>query len=1040
MLRSSRFGLPFLLLGFLSAIAAAPSTAQAQTTATLAGVVEDATSGRLPGVAVSLTEGATNVVRTAQTDAAGRFVIAGLPAGDYNIRATLPGFAAYTRSGLRLSVAEQSAVTITMRAAGTEQVTVQAETPSLNLRSGELSFLVDRRAIDRLPVNGRNFTDLVGLQPGVSVFPHRDNGSVVAHGLAMSVNGQDPRANVYLLDGTLLNDFTNGPAGSAAGTALGMETVREFRVETNSYSAEFGRNVGGQINAITKSGTNMFGGSAFEYYRNDALDARNYFDGDTKPDFARHQFGGTVGGPLQRDRMFFFAGYEGLREHLGRTIVTTVPDDNARLGMLPTGTVTIDPAIQPYLNEFPRANGENLGGGLARYTFPFAQVLDQQFVQARLDAVPGPGAQLFGRYSFDNADQTLPTDYPQFPRAFVSRNQFTTVEFRKVLTNATVHTARLGYSRTSIGQTVDANTSQPLPVFVPGRPMLGAIDIGGFPRFGTQASADVELRQNVISGQYDLAWTRGRHLVKGGALIEHYQDDEYNPTFSLGIFRFANLSNFLRNVPAQFIGLTPEGDLRRHWDWTLYGVYVQDDVQAAKNVTINLGLRYEGSTLPVDTGGRDINMPDLLAASPTVGPLYRNPGASLSPRLGVAWDVPGRRNTVVRGGYGLYYNTNNQQNLIVTITNPPATPRVVIANPTFPVPPFERASGISVRPIQYDVEWPRVHTWNVNVQRALAADWTLMVGYAGARGQHLWRNSDVNIPTPALLADGTPFFAAGLTRPNRNYSAIELKSSDGDSWYRALIVDLRKQWSHGLHVQSSYTWSRAEDTTQNSTFFSDSTTATTSAMPEFIADYNKGLSDFNAEHNWILNGVWELPKMNTDSGAVNAIINGWRLAGIVRMRSGNPLTPMLQTNRSRSLWAPSLGPGTGPDRPSYAPGRGPSGAVTGDPDRWFDPAAFVLPAAGTFGNVGRNELIGPDLRTMDLSVSRDLAVPSLGSRSRLELRLEVFNLFNRANFGPPSLIAFAGTADGEAPLASFGQIRTTVTSARQVQLGIRLTF
>jgi hypothetical protein len=1025
---------------FLAFLAFVPLAAHAQTTATLAGVVQDATGGRLPHVPVSLTETATNVVRTTQTDAGGRFVIAALPAGEYNLTATLSGFATYTRAGLRLTVGQQSSIAITMQAAGTETVTVQADTPSLNFRSAELSFLVDRRAIDRLPVNGRNFTDLVGLQPGVSVFAHRDNGSVVAHGLAMSVNGQDPRANVYLLDGTLLNDFTNGPAGSAAGTALGMETVREFRVETNSYSAEFGRNVGGQINAITKSGTNMLSGSAFEYYRNDALDARNYFDGDTKPDFTRHQFGGTAGGPIQKDKLFFFVGYEGLREHLGRTIVTTVPDDNARLGILPGGTVTVDSQVQPFLNEFPRANGENLGGGLARYTFPFAQKLDERFVQARVDAVPRPGAQLFARYTFDDANQTLPTDYPQVPRAFVSQNHFTTVEYRQALSNATVHTGRFGYSRTSIGQTVEANTSQPLPVFVPGRALMGAIDIGGFPRFGTQSSVDVQLRQNVISGQYDLTWTRGRHLVKSGALVEHYQDDEYNPTFSLGIFRFANLSSFLRNVPAQFIGLTPEGDLQRHWDWTLYGVYVQDDVQAAKNVTLNLGLRYEGSTLPVDTGGRDINMPDLLAPAPTVGPLYRNPGGAFSPRLGVAWDVLGRQTTVVRGGYGLYYNTNNQQNLIVTITNPPATPRVVIANPTFPVPPFERASGISVRPIQYDVEWPRVHQWNVNVQHALTADWTVMVGYAGARGQHLWRNSDVNIPEPAILADGTPFFAAGLSRPNRNYSAIELKSSDGDSWYRALIVDIRKQWSRGLHVQSSYTWSRAEDTTQNATFFSDSTTATTSAMPEVIPDYNKGLADFHAEHNWIVTGIWEIPRLESSSHTLSAIANGWRVAAIMRMRSGNPLTPMLQTNRSRSLWSPSLGPGTGPDRPSYAPGRGPGDAVAGDPAQWFDPTAFVLQPAGTFGNVGRNELIGPNLRTVDLSVSRDLAVPRLGSGARLEFRLEIFNLFNRANFGPPSLIAFAGTTDGEAPLASFGQIRTTVTSARQTQLGIRLTF
>ena len=335
-----------------------PAIAAAQTTATLAGVVNDATGLPLHGVAITLTDAGTNVIRTARTNEGGRFVLAGLPAGDYSLRAEFAGFAPHIRQ-LRLTVAENVSVPITLSVTGADTVTVRGGAPAVNTRSGELSYLVDQRAIDWLPVNGRNFTDLVGLQPGVSIFPHRDNGSVVAHGLAMSVNGQDPRANVYLLDGTLLNDFTNGPAGSAAGTALGMDTVREFRVETNGYSAEFGRNVGGQINAITKSGTNSLTGSAFEYHRNEALDARNYFDVGPKPDFTRNQFGGTVGGPLRRDRLFLFVGYEGLRERLGRTIVTTVPDDNARLGVLPDGTVAIDPAIQPYLDEFPRANGEN---------------------------------------------------------------------------------------------------------------------------------------------------------------------------------------------------------------------------------------------------------------------------------------------------------------------------------------------------------------------------------------------------------------------------------------------------------------------------------------------------------------------------------------------------------------------------------------------------------------------------------------------------------------------------------------------------------
>ena len=1005
-----------------------PAFSSAQTTATLAGFVQDASGGRLPGVSIAVTSVNTGAVRHIVSDAEGRFALAGLPAGDYSVRAELQGFRPLVRSDVRLSVGEQASITLTLTPGAAEEVRVTGGTAQVNTRSSELSYLVDQRTIERIPINGRNFTDLMALQPNVTPFPHRDNGSVVAHGLAMSVNGVDPRANVYLLDGTLLNDFTNSPAGSAAGTALGMDTVREFRVETNAYSAEFGRMAGGQINVITKSGANDVAASLFEFHRNDALDARNYFDVGEKPDFTRNQFGGTAGGALKRDRLFYFAGYESLREDLGRTIVTTVPDDNARLGILPAGTVTIAPAIQPFLDEFPRANGENLGGGLARFTFPFDQRLRQHFLQGRIDAIPADGIQMFARYTFDDTDHRLPTDYPQFPRNFVSRNQFLTAEFRQVLTSSTLHTVRGGYSRTRVGQTVEANTAQPLPVFVPGRDFIGAIDIGGFPRFGTQSSANLLLGQDIYSAQYDLSHSRGRHLAKAGLLVEHYRDDEFNPTFSHGIFRFANLSAFLRNVPAQFIGLTPEGDTNREWNWTLFGAYVQDEMRVSRDITLNAGLRLEGTTMPLDP--RDINMRDLLGA-PEVGQLYDNPGPSLSPRVGAVWNVGGTGRTSVRGAYGLYFNTSNQQNLIVTVTNPPATPRVIIPNPTFPVPPFERGTGVSVRPVQYDIDLPRQHVWNANVQQELFDDWVVTLGYAGSRGKHLWRNADVNIPEPTTLPDGTLFYPAGLTRPNRAYSAIELKSSDGDSWYRALVVDVRKRWSQGLQLQSSYTWSKAEDTTQNAVFFSDSTTATVSAMPEFIPDYNKGLADFHAEHNWIVNFAWDLP---TD------LLEGFRLSGIMRMRSGSPLTPMLQTNRSRSLWSPSLGPGTGPDRPSYAPGRGPDDAVTGDPNQWFDPTAFVLPAAGTFGNVGRNELIGPDLKTVDLAVSRVFNTPALGSRSRLDFRVEVFNVFNRANFGPPSLIAFAGTSDNEAPLPSFGQIRSTVTSARQIQLGVRWSY
>lgn len=1005
------------------------SAASAQTSATLAGVVQDASGGVLPGAQISARHVDTGVTRQTITGADGRFTFAGLPAGEYEVRSSLSGFRPLVRAGIRLTVGENASLTLVLDVGASETVMVSGAASQVNTRSAELSYLVDQRTIAQLPVNGRNITDLMSLLPGVTPFPNRDNGSVVAHGLAMSVNGQNPRSNVYLLDGTLLNDFTNGPAGSAAGTALGMDTVQEFRLEANTYNAEYGRNVGGQVNAITKSGTNTWTGSAFEFHRNEALDARNYFDVGDEPNFVRNQFGATLGGPVRKGRVFFFAGYEALLENLGRTIVTTVPDDNARAGILPGGvTIPVNPAVAPYLNEFPHANGENIGGGLARYTFSFDQRLTQHFGQLRIDAVLADGIQLFGRYTVDDAEQRLPTDYPQFPRSFVSRNQFATVEYRQALSSTLLHTIRFGYSRTRIGQAVEANTTEAVGAFVPGRSLMGAIDIGGLPRFGPQISVDVRLNQDVFSLNYDATKATGRHLLKAGALAEHYVSEEFNPTFSLGIFRFANLSAFLRNTPALFIGLTPGGDINRKWPFTVYGFYVQDDVQVTPRLALNLGLRYEGSTMPVDTGGRDINMRDLVASAPTPGPLYDNPGGALSPRLGAAWDVRGDGRTSVRGGYGLYYNTNNQQDLIVTVTNPPSTPRVIIPGPTFPVPPFERGTGIAVRPIQYDIKLPRVHMWNVNIQQELFADWVVTLGYAGSRGQHLWRNSDVNVPTPTTLPDGTVFYPAGLTRPNSSFSAIELKSSDGDAWYKALVVEVKKRWAHGLQVQSSYTWSTSEDTTQNATFFSDSTSAAVSALPEFIPNYNKGLSDFHAAHNWVTNFVWEP-------------LSGWRLSGIARLRSGSPLTPFVQTNRSRSLWSPSLGPGTGPDRPSYAAGRGPEDAVTGNPSQWFNPSAFALQPAGTFGNVGRNELIGPDLRTVDLALSKFVTLNRLGAgRGRVELRAEVFNVFSRANFGPPSLVAFSGTSDNETPLSSFGRISSTITSARQGQVGVRISF
>ena len=1043
----------------------------AQTAGTIVGTVRDKTGAVLTEVQLTARHLDTGLTRSTVSHAEGSFVFAAMPVGPYAIRAELSGFRPLVHKGVHLTVGETADVDLTMELGSFDQeITVVARTSLVNTRSSELSYLVSEESIRELPLNGRNYTDLALLQPGVIAFPHRSGGSIVAHGLAMSVNGQDPRSNVYLLDGTPQNDFTNGPAGSAAGTALGVETIREVRVEANAYSAEFGRNSGGQFNALTKSGTNEYHGSLYHFHRNDNLDARNFFDLDpgTKPEFKRNQFGASLGGPLRRDRTFFFFGYEALRERKGRSVTTIVPDEEARRGIINDMDIGINEAVNPYLDEFPFPNGENLldpqdkrPTGLAVHRFGFNEQIGQDFTQIRMDHNVGATDRFFARYTYDDADQQLPTDFPQFPRAFLSRNQFVTAEYQKILSPRTLNTFRTSFSRTRIGQDVEANVSLPLQPFVPGQDKIGAIDIGGIPRFGPQISVNVSLVQNVFGFEYGMVHSRGRHLLKLGALAERYQDNMFNPTFSLGIFRFDNLPAFLNNQPEFFLGLAPGGALDRYWRFTLFGFYAQDDIRVAPRLTVNLGVRYEFATLPRDLQGRDSTLLELSDTSPTTGQLYQNPTLrNLSPRVGCAWDVFGDGKTSLRSGYGIFFNTNNQQNLIVTVTNPPATRRIVISeglNPTFPVPSFERAGADSIRPIEWKLKNPYVHVWNLNLQRELGRNTAVMVGYAGSRGIHLLRSGDVNIATPERLDDGTLSFPVERQRPNSAFSTIELKRSDGNSWYNALIVEVRRRWSKNVSFQSSYTFSRNIDTTQASTFFSDATNGTTSAFPEFPGlNYNKGLADFHAKHNWVMNFIWNLPDPKLTG--LGRLLEGWELAGIAHVRSGNPLTAFVQRNRSRSLWQPSLGPGLGFDRPSMAPGRTHQDAVLGNPDGYFDPAAFVLQPAGTLGNLGRGALIGPNLRSFDLAAVKKIRWSRLGDNTNIEFRAEVFNLLNRANFASPGLLAYAGRADlglpqcplpnpdepneptCEEPLASLGRIRSTVTSSRQIQLGLRISF
>ncbi|MBX9603626.1 MAG: carboxypeptidase regulatory-like domain-containing protein [Bryobacteraceae bacterium] len=1031
----------------LLAMVALAGSLLAQTTSTIAGKILDPSGLAVSKAKISARHLETGFMRMAYSDDGGLYAFTTMPVGGYEMRVEAAGFRPAVRKGIQLTVAETSGIDFTLQVGAVDQeITVTAEAPPVNTSTAELSYLVNERTMRDLPLNGRNYTDLALLQPGVVAFPSRDGGSVVAHGLGTSINGADPRSNVYLLDGQPQNDFTNGPAGSAAGTVLGIETIREFRVETNAYSAEYGRNFGGQINVLTKSGTNEFHGNTYWFFRNDNFDARNFFDPATQPKFTRNQYGATLGGPLKKDKSFFFLGWEALRERLGRSILSVVPDENARRGILPdpnnpalTTTVAVSPAVQPWLREIPLPNGGNIGSGLGNYLYSFNQRIRQDYGQGRWDQNLTGNQQMFGRYTYDGAVQDLPTEFPQFPRQFVSRNQFATAEHRWVISPTLLNTVRVSFSRTRIAQEVFSNTTEQLPRFAPGAPFTGQLDIGGASRFGPQSSVDVRLVQNVYGFEDGLSLTRGKHLIKAGFLAERYQNNMVNPTFSLGNYAFANIRSFLLNQPIRFVGLAPGGALDRYWRTWLFGAYVQDNWRISRRLTLNLGLRWEASTMPRDIYGRDSALPNVYTdAAPITGRLFENPPrANFAPRFGFAWDVFGDGKTSLRGGYGIFFNTNQQQQLIVTVTNPPATPRVIFANPTFPNPNFNVNQVNSIRPIEWNIKSPYAQTWNLNVQRNLVWDTVLTVGYAGSRGIHLMRSADVNTAIPTVRPDGTLFFPPTAARVNPNFTTIELKKSDGRSWYNAMIVDVRKRFSRGLTVQSSYTFSRNIDTTQGSTFFSDATSGTTTAFPEFPGfEYNKGLADYHAKHNWVFNFTYQFPRAGFE------LLNGWMIGGIANMRSGQPVTLFLQNNWSRSRWSPSLGPGIGLDRPSLAAGRTHQDAVLGSPDRFFDPSAFVLPEQGTLGNLGRGALIGPNLRTFDMVLSKNTPLPFLGESGNLQFRAEAFNLFNRANFGvgPPALLAFAGQTAADRPLPGFGVLRSTVTSARQIQFGLKLQF
>ena len=1034
-------------------------------TATILGVVHDSSGAVVPEAALTARNLDTGAIRTTTSGRDGSFRLSALPVGNYELKVEHSGFRAEVRSGLLLTIAQEAVVHFTLEVGPIEQtISVMAEPPLVNTTTGSLGGLVDEQRVSLLPLNGRNYIDLTLLQTGVQ--EHKNILYVAGMaGTSFSSNGAPLRSNNLLLDGASMVNLYGVTSASVSGATLGVEGIREYRVVTNSFSAEYGMTMGSQMAMVSKGGTNTFHGSLFEYLRNSALAARNFFDYKTVassrrlPAFARNNFGASVGGPIQIDKTFFHGVYEGVRERLGVTKVLRVisPADKA--------DPQIAPVIKPLLSLFPDPNLPN-----NEFTFPFSQPTREDYGQMRVDHTFSVHDMMFGRYTNHDANQVKVYSYPQFLENAASRSQYTTVSENHVFSPRLLNIFRFSYSRTKIKLDSLSGLIGPQFSFVPGLE-IGTLNIGGVSGLGGDLATPVHHKQNIFTWSDDAFYARGRHSLKFGTLINRYQQYIMANTFARGTVSFANLASFLQARPTSYSAATPDSITDRTYHYTTMGFYLQEDLRVRSNLMLNLGLRYEFLTQPQEVRGHGAALRDVQHADKTtLGPPFLNPSLrNLSPRFGFAWDLRGNGQTAVRGGFGLLYDIGNLGTALMagTAATPPFSSRsTMTSTPTNPISftiPFffpKEVEGKSLRLVDYLIQQPHMLQYNLTVEHQLPFNMALTLAYGGSRGINLITTTEGNPTVPQGVSDGRRCVPASTPPPvrpderkcwigtdprtNPNWADIELKTANANSWYNSFQFGLVKRLSKGLQLQSSYTWSKTMDETQaqqnpentsSSSFASDPTHRTT----------DRGLASFDVAHNWRLSTIYRLPALASSAGALGKVLDGWWLSSILSVQSGYPFSPVIQANRSR---AGVNGGRAGVDRPDLLPGRSNDNIILGGPDRYFDPNAFSLQPAGFLGTAGRNILRGPGFATLDFSLAKDTALRMLGESGKVEFRAEFFNIFNRANLVTPGIglggnnagVVFAGRSDTETPLATAGRITRTAGTSRQIQLALKILF
>src|SRR6267142_549067 len=630
-----------ILLGVI----AFPAALRAQVSGgTLSGTISDPSGRAIPQAQIVIVNIATGVARTVTTNADGFYTAVNLLAGDYKVTISAKGFNTEAKTGITMNVGAQQTLDLTLQVGTvTHTVQVTTEAPAVQVSSSEISATVNATTVRELPLNGRSWTDLAALQPGVETIQTQPTFTTGADrgnrgfGQQLTISGARPQQNNYRLDGISLNDYANGGPGSVLGGSLGVDAIQEFSVLTSNYSAEYGKTSGGVVNAVTRSGTNQFHGSGYEFVRNSALDTRNYFDDPGSiPPFTRNQFGGTVGGPIFKDKTFFFADYEGIRQSKGISTLTTVPSLDARNGLLCSlcppaqqTTVTVDPAAQAYFTFFPKPNGEIVGNGdTARYRFAGPQIVSENFFTARVDHNFSEKDRLAGTYMYDKTPYSSPDGLNNVEFQTSTARQFVAVEETHIFAPNFANSIRIGGNHEAVQNNLSQQAINPdskrtdlgvANVVFAGRAASQVIIGDGVTAFtgGVGGSPTYIYHWNSAQAYDDALLTKGTHSLKFGFAFERMFLNFLADTDPNGIWQFQNVAGFVTNSPTRFQGGVANTLTPRNLRQNIFGVYFQDDWRVRSNLTFNLGLRYETSTVPTETAGKLANLRTISDALPS---------------------------------------------------------------------------------------------------------------------------------------------------------------------------------------------------------------------------------------------------------------------------------------------------------------------------------------------------------------------------------------------------------------------------------------